>query len=129
MLAWWTFQNPAQELPPLDSELQQEHIYARNRHEKFEPLNNPELFETLGNKALLEKSINIGAADYRFEAKKKYYLGWQPKGKKYQPTTFNLELRHLAKTRDDFTEDDIFERNEKIFEAFIDYLREQNLLL
>ena len=131
MLAWWTFQNPAQELPPPDSELQQEHIYARNRHENFEPLENPDALEFLGNKALLEKRINIGASDYRFEDKKKYYLGRQPpgKGKKYQPATFNLELKRLAETRDDFTEADIIERNEKIFEAFIEYLREQNLLL
>ena len=130
MLAWWLFQNPAQELPPLNVELHQEHIYAKNRHD-FEPLKNPELLETLGNKSLLEKSINIGAADYRFADKKKYYLGWQPsgKGKKYQPPTFNLELRKLAKTHDDFTEDDIFDRNEKIFDAFIEYLRGNDLLL
>lgn len=130
ILAWWTFRDPAQELPPLDIELHQEHIYAKNRHE-FEPLKNPELLETLGNKALLEKSINIGAADYRFADKKKYYSGWQPpgKGKKYQSATFNLELRYLAETHDDFTEEDILDRNEKIFNAFIEYLREQDLLL
>ena len=30
--------------------------------------------ESLGNKVLLEKGINIRAADYRFEDKKKYYI-------------------------------------------------------
>lgn len=130
MLAWWTFQNPTQTLPPPNIELHQEHIYAKNRHE-FEPLNNPELLETLGNKALLEKGINTGAADYRFVDKKKYYLGWQPpdKGKKYQAGTFNLELRELAKTHDDFTEEDIIQRNEEIFDAFIEYLRGNDLLI
>lgn len=129
MLAWWIFQNPEQDLPPLNIELHQEHIYAKNRHEKFEPLKNPELLETLGNKSLLEKNINIAAADYRFEDKKKYYLGWQPKGKKYQPATFNLELQRLAKTYEDFTEEDIIKRNEKIFNAFVEYLRGNDLLL
>ena len=130
MLAWWTFQNPAQDLPPINAKLEIEHIYARNRC-NFEPLGNPDALEFLGNKSLLEKRINIGAADYRFADKKKYYLGWQPsgKGKKYQPATFNLELRGLAETHDDFTEEDILARNEKIFDAFIEYLREQDLLL
>lgn len=131
MLAWWTFRDSAQELPPLGTKLHIEHIYARNRHENFVSLSNPNSLETLGNKALLEERINIGAADYRFADKKKYYLGWQPpgKGKKYQDGTFNQELRHLAETHNDFTEGDILARNKKIFDAFIAYLREQNLLL
>ena len=128
MLAWWTFHDPAQELPPLGTILEVEHIYAKNRNE-FEPLKNPDALEFLGNKTLLEKGINIRAADYRFEDKKKYYLGWQPKGKKYQPATFNLELRRLAETHDDFTERDILDRNEEIFDAFIKYLRENDLLI
>ncbi|MBD3878479.1 MAG: DUF262 domain-containing protein [Quinella sp. 1Q5] len=130
MLAWWTFRDPSQELPPLGTYLHIEHIYAKKRHE-FESLRNPDALEFLGNKTLLEEGINIRAADYRFEDKKKYYLGWQPlgKGKKYQPATFNLELRSLAETHDDFTEEDISARNEKIFDAFIEYLREQGLLL
>ncbi len=128
MLAWWMFSDHEQNLPPLNTELHQEHIYAKNRHD-FEPLNNPELLETLGNKALLEKRINIGAADYRFTDKKKYYLGWQPSGKKYQHGTFNTELQFFANNLDDFTERDIIERNEEIFDAFITYLREQDLLI
>ena len=73
--------------------------------------------------------INIGAADYSFADKKKYYLGWKPQGKKYQAGTFNLELRELAEMHEDFTEADICARNEEIFEAFIRYLRENDLLL
>ena len=113
-----------------ETKLHIEHIYARNRHENFELLSNPNALECLGNKALLEERINIGAADYRFADKKKYYLGWQPpgKGKKYQNGTFNQELLRLAETHNDFTEADILARNEEIFNAFIAYLREQNLL-
>lgn len=124
MLAWWTFSDPAQILPPLKVELHQEHIYAKNRHD-FEPLDNPELLETLGNKALLEEKINKKISDNPFKDKKIFYLG----DSKSNQGTFNLELQRLAKTHDDFTEEDILERNERIFDAFIEYLREQGLLL
>ena len=124
MLVWWTFQNPKQTLPPLGMPLEIEHIYAKKRHE-IHPLKNPEALELLGNKTLLEKRINIRAADYRIADKKIYYLG----DGKSKEGTFNLELRNLAETHDDFTEDDIIERNEKIFNAFVEYLRDNNLLL
>ena len=125
MLAWWIFRDAAQELPPLGTELQIEHILAKKRQELHHVLDNPDALEFLGNKSLLEKRINIRASDYRLVDKKIYYLG---DGKSKQGT-FNLELQRLAKTRYDFTERDILERNEKIFDAFIEYLREQNLLL
>lgn len=124
MLAWWTFQNEKQELPPLDSKLEIEHIYAQRRA-TVEPLENKESVELLGNKTLLEKRINIRATDYSFELKRKYYRG--EIGKKNEIETFNLELLELAK-KNDFTESDIISRNEKIFEGFIDYLEENNLL-
>lgn len=123
ILAWWTFHFDAQELPPLDTRLEVEHIYAKNRHKNFEPLNNPDTLEFLGNKALLEKRINIAATCYRLADKKKFYLGDGEKA-----GTFNLELRGLAQTHDDFTEADIIERNEEIFDAFIEYLRGNDLL-
>ena len=125
MLAWWTFQDDAQELPPLDTKLEIEHIYAKRRAE-FEPLKNSETIELLGNKTLLEKRINIRASDYRFADKKKYYLGQT--GKKNEVPTFNLELLKFANAPDDFTENDILERNEKIFNGFIKYLEENKLL-
>ena len=125
MLAWWTFQNPAQELPLLRAELQIEHIFARKRQELHHELKNPDALEFLGNKALLEKRINIRAADYRLVDKKIFYL----EGGKSKAGTFNLELRKLAETHEDFTERDIIERNEEIFDAFITYLREQDLLI
>lgn len=125
MLAWWTFQNPAQELPPLGVELQIEHILPRKRQELHHVLKNPDALEFLGNKSLLEKGINIRAADYRLVDKKIFYLG----DGKSKLGTFNFELRGLAETHDDFTEDDILDRNEKIFNAFIKYLRGNDLLI
>lgn len=124
MLAWWAFQNPAQDLPPSDTKLHIEHIFAKNR-QSFQPLENPDALEFLGNKALLEEKINKKISDNPFKDKKIYYLG----DGKSKPATFNLELRKLAETKDDFTEADIIERNEKIFNAFIEYLRGNNLLI
>jgi len=125
MLMWWLFHNPAQDLPPLGVDLQIEHILAKKRQELHHLLTDPAALEFLGNKTLLEKTINIRASDYRLVDKKIFYLG----DGKSKPATFNLELQSLAKTSDDFTEDDIIRRNEKIFDAFVEYLREQNLLL
>lgn len=128
MLAWWTFRNPAQELPPLGTKLHIEHIYAKNRH-KFHPLDDAANLELLGNKALLEERLNIRAADNGFADKKNYYLGFTDANKKFHDGTFNLELRVLAEMHNDFTESDILARNEKIFDAFVKFLREQNLLI
>ncbi len=125
ILAWWTFQNPAQELPTREIKLQIEHIFAKNRHESFQPLKNPDALEFLGNKALLEENINKKIADNSFVDKRIFYLG----DGKSKLGTFNLELRGLAETRDDFTEEDILSRNEKIFDAFIKYLRGNDLLI
>lgn len=127
ILAWWTFKDDEQDLPPTYTKLEIEHIFAVKRNE-FEPLKNQENLEKLGNKILLEKRINIRAADFRFADKKKFYLGYTDnKGKKIQGTNI-LELRQLAEEKDDFTEADIIERNEKIFSEFINYL-DQNYLL
>ena len=125
ILAWWTFQNPAQELPPLGVDLQIEHILATKRQELHHVLKNPDALEFLGNKSLLEKNINIRAADYRLVDKKIFYCG----NGKSKAGTFNLELRHLAKTLDDFTETEILSRNEKIFNALVEYLRGNDLLI
>ncbi|MBQ3337950.1 MAG: hypothetical protein IJG80_11185 [Selenomonadaceae bacterium] len=125
MLMWWLFRDSAQDLPPLNVDLQIEHIVAKKRQELHHVLKNPAALEFLGNKTLLEKTINIRASDYRLHDKKIFYLG----DGKSKPGTFNLELRHIAKTRFDFTERDVLYRNEKIFAAFVEFLREQNLLL
>lgn len=125
MLTWWLFLDPAQELPPPGIVLNIEHIYSKSRHESFQQLANSDALEFLGNKVLLEEKINKKISNNPFNDKKIYYLG----DGKSKLGTFNLELRSLAETRDDFTEDDITKRNEKIFNAFVEYLREQNLFL
>jgi hypothetical protein len=125
ILAWWLFQNEKQELPPIGTKLEIEHIYARKRNE-MEPLPHESFLEWFGNKALLEKNINIRASDYRFADKKKYYLG--KIRKKNDSPTFNLELQNLAVTHEDFNANDIRERNKKISDCFIEYLKENHLL-
>lgn len=125
ILAWWLFQKEEQELPPLDTKLEIEHIYAKKLHET-KPLENKENLELLGNKSLLEKRINIYSSNLPFANKKIYYLGQA--NKKNSTPTFNLELFKLAQKQEDFTESDILERNEKIFNGFINYLAENKLL-
>lgn len=125
-LAWHVFDNEKQTLPSLDTKLEIEHIYARKRNE-FEPLNDAENLEKIGNKILLEKRINIRAADYRFVDKKKFYLGYQRNDKKVEGKNI-LELRQLAENNADFVENDIVERNEKILSDFMYYLKQNDLL-
>lgn len=76
MLAWWAFQDNNQKLLSLETVLEIEHIYARNRYDKDKSLEDIKNLEAIGNKALLEKRINIRAADYRFGDKVKYYEGF-----------------------------------------------------
>lgn len=128
MLAWWAFQDDDQELFPLETVLEIEHIYARNRYDKDKSLTDVKNLEALGNKALLEKRINIRAADYRFEDKVKYYQGFVNSRNQKKEGTRNHELRRLSETLTDFTEKDILERSEKIMAKFLDYLRENELL-
>ena len=128
MLAWWAFQDDDQELVPLETVLEIEHIYARNRHDKDKSLTDVKNLEALGNKALLEKRINIRAADYRFEDKIKYYQGFVNSRNQKKEGTRNHELHHLSETLTDFTEKDILDRTEEIMAKFLDYLRENGLL-
>ena len=128
MLAWWAFQDDDQELFPLETILEIEHIYARNRYDKDKSLTDVKNLEALGNKALLEKRINIRAADYRFEDTVKYYQGFVNSRNQKKEGTRNHELRRLSETLTDFTEKDILERSEKIMAKFLDYLRENELL-
>ena len=128
MLAWWAFQDDDQELFPLETVLEIEHIYARNRYDKDKSLTDLKNLEALGNKALLEKRINIRAADYRFEDKIKYYQGFVNSRNQKKEGTRNHELHHLSETLTDFTEKDILDRTEEIMAKFLDYLRENGLL-
>lgn len=127
-LAWWAFEKESQPIIKLGTIFEIEHIYAVNRQEKESGLSNEDNLEKLGNKALLEKSINIRASDYRFEDKKKYYVGFTTKnGKVKEPTVIN-ELLQLGKSANDFTETDITNRNKKILDTFTSYLKDVNLL-
>ena len=117
ILAWFAFTDPEQAIIPLETVLETEHIYARNRF----PL--PGNIEAIGNKSLLEKKINIRAADYKFQDKAKYYLGRV----KNKPATNIHELQSLAATMSDFTDQDISQRTEKIISTFINFITENGL--
>ena len=126
MLAWWAFQNEQQELLPLETKFEIEHIYARNRVNK-DNINNKDNIDLLGNKSLLKKRINILASDYRFIDKAKYYCGYTNNRNKKKEGTKICELISLSKNKD-FLEKDITKRNTKIIESFISYLSTNNLL-
>lgn len=128
MLAWWAFQNNEQDLISLDNIYEIEHIYARNRQDKEKSLTNTKNIDALGNKAILEKRINIRASDYRFEDKKKYYEGYTNLRNQKKEGTLNNELIKLANSKEDFTENDIVNRNNEIINSFISFLDENNLI-
>ncbi len=128
MLTWWAFNNEKQPLLSLESIFEIEHIFARKRHENENSLSNLNQIESLGNKAILEKKINIRASDYRFEDKKKYYLGFtNDKGQKKDGTKI-VELQDFANNKTDFTEVDINARHDLIIDSFIDFLKHNDLL-
>lgn len=126
MITWWAYQHNQQVLLPLESKFDIEHIYAKNRV-KNEPLKDGWNAELLGNKSLLEQRINIRASDYRFTDKVKYYKGLQG-GKGERKQTCISELLAMANEKNDFTEDDILNRNEAIIKGFIAYLDQNELL-
>ncbi|MDO5533017.1 DUF1524 domain-containing protein, partial [Sutterella sp.] len=112
-------------VPSLDIRFDIEHIYSRRRAEEAR-LQKEGNIDSLGNKSLLEKSINIRASDYRFEDKKKHYLGTEV-GNRARPGTVIRDLTNIAKAVD-FTESDIISRTERIIDAFMDELAANNLL-
>lgn len=121
ILAWWAFNDPAQPLMDIDTSIEIEHIYARKRAE-VTPLRDRRNLESLGNKALLEKRVNIRAADYKFTDKKKFYTGFTDGNGKERKGTEIAELRRLAAEREDFTESDIEVRTDEIIGAFVGFL-------
>ena len=127
MLVWWAYTDPEQPLLDPDTTLEVEHIYARKRNQ-MAPLQDKANLDALGNKAMLEKRINIRAADYRFADKCKYYLGGTNGNGIARPGTEIRELRWMAENLTDFTETDIEERTDRIIGAFVDYLGENGLL-
>lgn len=127
MISWWAYQDENQELLPLETVLEIEHIYARSRQDKEQSLKDIHNLEALGNKALLEKRINIRAADYRFEDKKKYYTGFTNSRNQVKEGTKIKELINLANSSSDFTEVDIEKRTKDIMDRFIRFLSENEL--
>ena len=114
MLAWWCYQDKDQKLIPIDTVLEIEHIFPKKRQDNEKTLKDKNSLESLGNKALLEKTINIRASDYRFEDKKKYYMGYVTDSGKDKPATRNIELRKMAASKDDYIESDIISRKQTI---------------
>lgn len=128
MLTWYAFTFEAQNRPSSAINFDIEHIYAKERHNKENKLKNPDKLEQLGNKILLEKTINIRASDFRFEDKKKYYSGFtDAKGKTFKGSIIAEYSKLIEK--DDFIESDIDERDKKIHNKFVDYLKDENLLI
>lgn len=127
MLAWWAFNNSNQQLIPITDLFEIEHIYAKNRQENERGLIDRKNIDKLGNKSLLEKRINIRAADYRFTDKKKYYEGYTTDRGVIKEKTQIVDLLNISSEYTDFTESDIVNRNNKIIDSFMNYLNEQNL--
>lgn len=128
ILAWWALNDDSQELPSLETVFEIEHIYAKNRFEKEKSLINRDNIDVLGNKALLEKRINIRASDYRFSDKIDYYKGYTTQRNQEKKGTVIHELLHMANTLSDFTEEDIINRNTDIITTFIQFLNDNELL-
>ncbi len=128
MITWWAFQHNGQSLLSLETRFDIEHIYARNRQDKEGGLSNAQNIESLGNKVLLERRINIRASDYRFIDKLKYYQGFTTSNGQLKAGSQIIELNSISKTHHDFSEHDIINRNSKIIDAFVDFLRINNLL-
>ena len=127
MLAWWMFQDSEQELMRFDTKLEIEHIYPKKRQENENSLSDKNNIEKLGNKALLEKNINIRASDYRFADKAKYYKGFFNDKGIYKEGTKDNELIKMATEYGDYTEQNILNRTEQIYTEFIRFVKKQNL--
>ena len=128
MLTWWTFTDETQSLPLLRSSFEIEHIFAKKRQENDKSLTDIKNLESLGNKSLLEDKINIRASDYRFIDKIKYYQGFSNDKGQVKQGTIIAELKKLLTTNNDFTEQDIKNRNKNIIDSFLDYLKYNELI-
>lgn len=128
MLTWWAYSNDNQELLSLESVFEIEHIFAKKRQEIEGSLINKTNLESLGNKAILEKKINIRAADYKFDDKKRYYKGFTNDKGQFKEGTKVAELLELSNNKNDFTEIDIESRYSAIMDRFIKYLYENDLV-
>lgn len=127
-LVWWAFEQEGQQLLSIETKFDIEHIFPRNRQEMERTLSDTSVLEKIGNKAILENRINIGASDYKFEGKKKYYKGFVTDRGKVKEPTANAELLSMAESKADFTEQDINERSNAILRAFVSYMERNGLI-
>lgn len=128
LLIWWAFRDDKQEIWSFENVLEIEHIYAKKRYELEKNLANENVLDSLGNKAILEKRINIKASDYRFRDKAKYYKGFITNRQTKRIGTKNRELIKLADEKNDFLEVDISHRHDMIIAKFIKYVADNGLL-
>ena len=128
MITWYAFQFDGQYTPSNDTQFDIEHIYAKKRYDIEHGLNDKRNLESLGNKVLLEKSINIRAADYDFKDKIKYYEGFTTASGQKKEGTRIAELQQISKNYSDFKEIDIQNRKNQIINSFVEYLKEMSLL-
>ena len=126
MLVWWAMRFDGQVLPDVDKAFEIEHIIARERQSRDKVLSSSQKLESLGNKVILEKGINIRAADYRFKDKFKYYQGYESKGRKKGGTVVK-ELLDFTVTRTDFVESDVDNRFEDICRLFMKFVEDNKL--
>ena len=82
--------------------------------------------ESLGNKAVLEKKINIRASDYKLCDKKNYYEGSVIRRGQLVEKTKTQELINIASTKDELLEDDITERKSTTITSLIEYVRSED---
>ncbi len=127
MLVWWCYTYDSQVILPADFVFDIEHIFAKQREKEENILTNKANLESLGNKILLEKSINIRASDFRFKDKKRRYEGYELTNGKKKPGSIIYEFKELIQ-EEDFTESDIENRKNKIIEAFIEFLKKNQLV-
>ena len=126
MITWYAYAFPGQQLLGLNEILHLEHIYPKKRQEMEGGLKSESSLDLLGNKILLESSINIRAADYRFEDKKKIYSGAQRRGNNKESSKV-AEIVELVGS-DEFEEKQIIDRNEKILDKFFEFLQIEELI-
>lgn len=127
LLTWYAFTDDQQPLLSLDKKFDIEHIYAKKRQEIERTLQNPSSLESLGNKILLEKGINIRAADYKFADKKRYYLGYTDDKGRIHPRSDIAEYERLIQ-QDDYTEEDISTRQKAIFTKLTSLLESEAVI-
>ena len=127
MLTWWSCTDSSQPLLVANDEFQIEHIVSKERQNRDNILKDEKNIESLGNKALLERRINIPASDYKFSDKIKFYQGYKDSKGKPKEGTKIAEFKKLC-NKPDFVESDIVERKNQIIDSFMKFLEDNGLL-